>query len=302
MPAGGLEPHMSTLLCFGLGYCARHHIAEYGGRFHRIIGTTRARDNAEEMARKYRVEMLVFDGAATSGIEAAIAGADMLLVSAPPLDGGDPVLAIFSDPIARAPRLRSIVYLSTVGVYGDRAGAWVDETSTPTPTSSRGLARIAAETAWQEIGNRTRASLAILRLAGIYGPQRNALAQLRAGTAKRIIKPGQVFGRIHVADIAAVIDKAYAVSANGVFNVADDEPAPPQDVIAFAADLLGRAMPHDLAFADAAKTMSPMALSFYAECRRVRNDRIKRELGISLRYPTYREGLRALLANESVAE
>jgi nucleoside-diphosphate-sugar epimerase len=293
---------MSTLLCFGLGYCAKHYIAEYGGRFRHVIGTTRRLENADEIASETPVEMLAFDGAMTSRLEAAIAGADTVLVSVPPTGGSDPVLATFSDAIARTRHLKSIVYLSTVGVYGDRGGAWVDESTVPNPASSRGRARIAAEAAWQRISGRTQISVAILRLAGIYGPQRNALAQLRAGTAKRVIKPGQVFGRIHVSDIAAVIDKAFHLSASGVFNVADDEPTPPQDVIAFAADLLGIAPPPELSFAEAAKSMSPMALSFYAECRRVRNDRLKRELGISLRYPTYREGLRALLTDEGVAE
>jgi dTDP-4-dehydrorhamnose reductase len=293
---------MSTLLCFGFGYCAQYYVAEFGRRFSRVIGTTRGAGNVQQTAAKYAVETLAFAGAATAEIKAAIADADMLLVSTPPTQDIDPVLSVFSDTIAGASKLKSVVYLSTTGVYGDHGGAWVDETTMPTASSQRGRARLLAETAWRRLGERSQKSVAILRLAGIYGPQRNALTQLRAGAAKRIIKPGQVFGRIHVADIAAVIDKVFAVAASGVFNVTDDEPAPPQDVIAFAADLLGIAPPPDIAFVDAVKTMSPMALSFYAECRRVRNDRLKRDLGISLRYPNYREGLRALFVHECGAK
>jgi nucleoside-diphosphate-sugar epimerase len=205
-------------------------------------------------------------------------------------------LAGFAEALARAPNLRSIVYLSTVGVYGNHDGAWVDEKTPPNPTNARSHARLGAEAAWQDLGARTARSVAVLRLAGIYGRDRNALTQLAIGTAKRIVKPGQVFSRIHVEDIAQVIDAALAQGANGVFNVSDDEAAPPQDVIAFAAELLRVSAPPEVPFAEAAKHLSPMALSFYAECRRVRNDRIKSELGMKLRYPTYREGLRALHA------
>ena len=204
------------------------------------------------------------------------------------------MLAAFGATLANANQLRSVVYLSTVGVYGDQRGAWVDEETTPRPDSERARERLAVEQAWQAFGERSGKAVAILRLAGIYGPGRNALVQIARGEARRIVKPGQVFNRIHVGDIAQAIDAAFAHNANGIFNVADDEPTPPADPIAFAAQLLGRDPPPEIRFEDAVPSMSPMALSFWQDCRRVHNGKLKRELGVELDYPTYREGLRAL--------
>jgi nucleoside-diphosphate-sugar epimerase len=200
---------------------------------------------------------------------------------------------VFGDALARAPHLASIVYLSTVGVYGDHGGGWVDEDTPPVPLSARSRERLAAEQAWQALGARAAKPVAILRLAGIYGPGQNALVQLANGTAKRIDKPGQVFNRIHVADIAQAIDAAFAHKADGVFNVSDDEPTPSGDPVVLAAALAGATPPPAIAYAEAEAAMSPMARSFYAECKRVRNDKLKRVLGVTLRYPTYREGLQA---------
>jgi nucleoside-diphosphate-sugar epimerase len=290
---------MTTLLCFGLGYCARHFVRTFGARFDHTIGTVRTTEKAEQINADHAVQALVFDGTGTPAVANAIADCDAVLASAPPTDGGDPVLAVFADALARAPKLKSVVYLSTVGVYGNHNGAWIDETTVPNPTTTRGRARLVAETAWQRLRAGTERSVAVLRLAGIYGPGRNALAQVANGTAKRIVKPGQVFSRIHVADIASVIDSAFAQRANGIFNVSDDEPTAPQDVISFAAELLGRPAPREIPFTEAIKDLSPMALSFYSECRRVRNDRIKRELGINLRFPTYRDGLCALASGSN---
>jgi nucleoside-diphosphate-sugar epimerase len=287
---------MSTLLCLGLGYTARHYVAAFGARFDRVIGTARTRDRADRMHSVGAVETLVFEGRAGRRIADAIAACDAVLASAPPSGAADPVLAECFDLLAGASKLRSVVYLSTVGVYGNYDGAWVNETTAPKTTTTRGRARLAAETAWQSLGERAGKSVAVLRLAGIYGPRRNALVQLTDGTAKCIVKTGQVFNRIHVADIAQVIDSAFARRASGVFNVSDDEPAPPQDVVRFAADLLGLPAPPEIPFTEAVKELSPMAASFYADCRRAGNERIKRELGIALRFPTYREGLRALAA------
>ncbi len=166
------------------------------------------------------------------------------------------------------------------------------------PSSARGRERLAAERAWQDFGARRGVAVAILRLAGIYGPGRNALLQITRGNARRIVKPGQIFNRIHVADIGQVIDTAFAGPASGIFNVADDEPSPPSDPLVFAAQLLGVAPPTEIPFAEAAPSMSPLALSFWQECRRVRNAKLKRELGVVLRYPTYREGLKALALSE----
>jgi nucleoside-diphosphate-sugar epimerase len=241
--------------------------------------------------------MLVFAGGeASPGLVARIEESDAMLVSAPPDDKGDPVLARLAGAIARSGRVRTIVYLSTVGVYGDHDGAWVDETSALRAVSPRGKARIAAEEAWRNLGASAGRAVAILRLAGIYGPGRNVLVNLAAGAARRIVKPGQVFNRIHVADIAQAIDAAFAQEADGVFNVTDDAPSPPGDPIVLAADLLGMPPPPVIPYAEAAKTMTPLAASFYAENRRVRNEKLKQMLGVRLRYPTYREGLRALHA------
>ena len=179
-------------------------------------------------------------------------------------------------------------------MYGDRGGEWVDEETPPNPGSARSRERLRAERAWQELGARRGTAVAILRLAGIYGPGQNALVQFARGNARRIVKPGQIFNRIHVDDIAQAIDAAFARTASGIFNVADDEPSPPGDPIAFAAQLMGVPPPPEIPYEEAAPSMSPMALSFWQECRRVRNDKLKRALGVSLRYPTYREGLRAL--------
>jgi nucleoside-diphosphate-sugar epimerase len=292
---------MATLFCFGLGYSAQHFIAKFGGRLNRITGTVTTREKAAAIARAgiggHKVEAFVFDGTSASPqITAALMDAAALLVSAPPGER-DPVLTQFTDTIAGAPQLRSIVYLSTIGVYGDHGGAWVDETTPAAPISERSRERLAAEQSWAALGARADKPLAILRLAGIYGPGQNALAQVARGSAKRIDKPGQVFNRIHVVDIAQAIDAAFMRRASGIFNVTDDEPTPQGIPIAFAAELLGVAPPPEIPFAEAAKTMSPMALSFYGESKRVRNGRLKRELRVTLRYPSYREGLRALLAS-----
>jgi hypothetical protein len=289
---------MTTLLCFGFGYCAQHYVTEFGARFARVVGTTRTAENAEALARRYgdrAVEMIAFDGrTASRAMIAAVQEADALLVSTPPANGLDPVLGVLADEIARAPRLSCAVLLSTLGVYGDHAGAWVSETTPPESTNQRSRERVVQERAWETIGVRRKLPVAILRLAGIYGPGQNALVGIERGTARRIDKPGQVFNRIHVSDIAQAIDAALARRAAGVFNIADDEPSPPGDPIAFAAELMGLRPPPLVPFAEAAKAMTPMALSFYRENRRVENTRMKRELGVRLRYPTYREGLRAL--------
>jgi len=289
---------MAKLVCFGFGYCAEHFIAEFGGKFEPIVGTVRSAERAA-ILNAYppeRVRAVVFDGVrVTPVLERAMAVADHALISVPPGATGDPVLAACGAALAGLGTLRTLVYLSTVGVYGDHSGGWVDEQTLVAPISERGRWRVAAEAGWQEFGARCGIAVAILRLAGIYGPGQNALAALARGKARRIVKAGQVFNRIHVADIAQAIDRAFARRADGIFNVTDDEPSPPADPIVFAAQLMSREPPPEIPFADAAPSMSEMGLSFWQECRRVRNDKLKRELGVSLRYPTYRDGLRALL-------
>ena len=296
---------MMTLVCPGFGYSAQHYVALYGERFDRIVGSTRSEDNAAALRSKRfgggAVEMLVFDGGAGApDLAAAIAEAAVLLVSVAPHQGGDPTLAHVREAIAAAPQLASIVYLSTIAVYGNHDGGWIDEATPLTPALTRAGDRIEAERAWQALGAARGIPVAIIRIAGIYGPGANALETVKAGRARRIVKPGQVFNRIHVGDLAQIIDKAVDMAlerrAGGIFNAADDEPTAPGDPIVYAASLLGVAPPPEIAFEEARNTMTPFAVSFYGESKRVRNNRIKSVLGVSLRYPTYREGLRALAA------
>lgn len=294
---------MTTLVCLGFGYAAQHYVAHFGAGYECVIGTTRSEANAAALAARSfggrTVEMIAFDGASAAPAPAlgrAIEEATAILVSIAPDGGIDPVLARWREAVAAAPRLGAVVYLSTIAVYGDHDGRWIDETTPPSPILTRARDRIEAERAWAALGAACGLPVAVIRIAGIYGPGANALEAVKAGRARRIVKAGQVFNRIHVADLAQVIEEAFARRAAGVFNAADDEPTAPGDPIAFAAGLLGVAPPPEIAFEEARTTMSPFAASFYGESKRVRNDRIKAVLGVRLRYPTYREGLRALAA------
>jgi nucleoside-diphosphate-sugar epimerase len=296
---------MTTLLCFGFGYSAQHYVARHGAQFARIIGTTRSDENAAELRGRtfggHRIEIVVFDGAtAAPALAEAVAQANVLLVSISPDDGVDPTLRLLRDAIAAAPGLAAIVYLSTIAVYGNHDGGWIDEDTPLTPALTRAEDRIEAERAWQALGAARGVPVAVIRIAGIYGPGQNALETVKSGRARRIVKPGQVFNRIHVGDLADIIDGAVRLAltggAGGVFNAADDEPTAPGDPIVFAAGLLGVAPPPEIPFEEAKKTMSLFAVSFYGETKRVRNARIKSVLGVTLRYPTYREGLHALFS------
>lgn len=273
------------LFILGLGYSARHFVRKFGGSFSHVAGTVRDPAKRDDLAG---IEVHSFSGSRPADATVdRIRNADVLLISIPPGSAGDPALAALGDVIAAG--RRKAVYLSTIGVYGDHAGRWVDE-STPSQSGlNRARMRVVAEQAWTDT---VQGDVAILRLAGIYGPGRNALVTLRSGTARRIIKPGQVFNRIHVDDIASAIMAAINHNSSGTWNVCDDEPAPPQDVIAYAAQLMGIAPPAEEAFATA--EMSAMARSFYASSARVSNARLKHELGVTLAYPTYRHGLDAL--------
>jgi nucleoside-diphosphate-sugar epimerase len=207
------------------------------------------------------------------------------------------VLRHYRELVAGLSTLDWIGYLSTVGVYGDQSGALVDETATPLPNNERTKARAVAESGWLALGEEIGRPVQVFRLAGIYGPGRSALDKIAAGTARRVVKPGQVFNRIHVEDIATVLEASMArPRAGAVYNVADDEPAPPEDVVAYAAALLGVEPPPAVPFAEA--ELTPMARSFYSNLRRVCNARIKSELGVALAYPTYREGLRGVLTDD----
>jgi len=277
---------MKVLLSLGHGYSAQALARRLLPEGWRIIATTRHAEQAETLAAT-GVEPLVWPGT-----DLPFDQATHLLTSVAPDAAGDPVLNALGPQIAEAaPHLEWAGYLSTVGVYGDHGGAWVDEDTPLTPATKRGEMRVAAERVWQAIPG---LPLHIFRLAGIYGPGRGPFEKVRDGTARRILKPGQVFSRIHVEDIAQVLAASIAQPNPGrVYNVCDDDPAPPEDVLSHAAALLGLPEPPGIPFDEA--EMSPMARSFYAENKRVRNDRIKRELGVTLCYPDYRAGLAALL-------
>ncbi len=280
-----------TLLSFGHGYSARALSRILLPQDWRIIGTTRSEDKAVRLMNE-GTEPRIWPGA---DMGPALDAATHLLISAAPGDDGDPVLAELQDAIAQhAGQFAWVGYLSTTGVYGDHDGDWVDENTALTPATKRGIARVEAEAAWAAIPG---LPLHIFRLAGIYGPGRGPFSKVRNGTARRIIKPGQVFSRTHVADIARVLAASFARPNPGAaYNVCDNDPAPPEDVIAYAAELLNLPVPPAEDFETA--EMSPMARSFYAESKKVRNDRIKDELGVELLYPDYKSGLKALLAQE----
>ena len=281
-----------TLLAFGHGFSATALSHRLIGEGWRVIGTTRSPDKAPRL-KAMGVEPLIWPG---EDPLPALDDATHILLSAAPSDDGDPVLTALGPEIAeRADQIAWLGYLSTTGVYGDHQGGWVDEDTPLAPSTRRGEQRVRAEAAWTALAESHGLPLHIFRLAGIYGPGRGPFAKVRAGTARRIVKPGQVFSRIHVEDIAQVLAASIArPNPIRAYNLCDDDPAPPQDVIAHAARLLGLPVPPEVPF-DLAD-MSPMARSFYAESKRVRNDRIKTELGVRLRYPDYRSGLAALLA------
>lgn len=280
-----------VLISFGHGYSAQALAKRLLPRGWRIIGTTRSADKANAM-RAAGVDPVLWPDALD---DLPLDQATHVLVSAGPTADGDPVLAELGDRIfAKADRLDWVGYLSTTAVYGDHQGGWVDEATPLTPASRRGEWRVAAEQAWGAIPS---LPLHVFRLAGIYGPGRGPFAKVRAGTARRIVKPGQVFSRTHVEDIAQVLEASMLQPNPGAaYNICDDLPAPPQDVIALAAELLGLPVPPEVSFETA--EMSPMARSFYGESKRVMNDRIKSDLGVHLRYPDYRTGLAALLEQE----
>jgi len=280
---------MKTLLSLGHGYSAQTLAKLLLPQGWHIIGTTRRAENAAALAAM-GVEPLVWPG---TDLAPALARATHVLTSIAPDANGDPVLAAHGAQIAAA-KLEWVGYLSTTGVYGDQQGGWVDEDTPPLPGTQRGKYRVQAEAAWAALG----LPLHIFRLAGIYGPGRGPFAKVRDGSARRILKPNQVFSRIHVDDIAQTLAASIAHPNPGqTYNVCDNDPAPPEDVIAYAAHLLGLPTPPAESWEEA--DMTPMARSFYAESKRVRNDRIKTELGVELLHPDYRAGLKSLLEQET---
>ncbi len=287
----------ARVFVFGLGYTGLAFARSVLGSAASVGGTVRSAERAEAL-RAEGIAAQVYDGRHPAAlVTAALADATHVLVTISQGTGGDPVLATHGDDLRAAPDLAWVGYLSTVGVYGNHDGGWVDEATPPDPHIPRAAARIAAEDAWRALGAARRVPAGIFRLAGIYGPGRNPFVKLAEGTAHRIVKPGQVFNRIHVADIAATLRAAMARPAARIYNVSDDEPAPPQDVVTFAADLMGVAPPPEVPFAEA--ELSPLARSFYEGNRRVANRRIRDELGVVHAFPTYRDGLSALWREET---
>ena len=290
--------HGKRLFCFGYGFSASTLGEVLGLAGWSLAGTCRTPEGCHELAGA-GVDSVPFSREAPLADPArSLAGTTHILLSIPPDAEGDPALDRHGADIAAIEGLEWMGYLSTTGVYGDTGGAWVDESAPLAPTGARGKRRLEAERGWLALGEDHGLAAHVFRLAGIYGPGRNALATVKRGTAKRIAKPGQVFSRIHVADIAQVLAASIAKPrAGAIYNVCDDEPAPAADVVTHACALLGIAPPPLTPLEDA--DLSPMARSFYADSRRVSNDRIKQELGVTLRYPNYRAGLAALLAEET---
>jgi len=292
MDAGG---GVSRLFAFGLGFSAEALARRLAAQGWTVAGTARDEDKIERLSHAGYAMTRFAGEPGNPEVPKLLAGTTHLLLSIPPRGGADPALEHYAQDIAKLPSLAWIGYLSTVGVYGDQAGGLVDESTQPAPNNERTQARVDAERAWLAFGEEIGCAVQVFRLAGIYGPGRSAFDKLKAGTARRIVKPGQVFNRIHVEDIATVLEASIAhPNAGAIYNVADDEAAPPDEVVAYAAELAGLPPPPEVPFEEA--ELSPMARSFYGNNRRVSNARIKSELGVALAYPTYREGLAALLS------
>lgn len=275
-----------NIFIFGAGYSAKRIGALAAKQGAKVVGTTRSAEKADAL-RGFGIEPLIFSETSdTNGICEALAGTTHLIVSIAPGESGDPVLRAFATPIAQwAPKLEWIGYLSTVGVYGDYLGGWVNEESQCLPVSRRSVERVEAEELWTRTAKDAGIPLTILRLSGIYGPGRNAFVNLTNGTAKRLVKKDQVFNRIHVDDIAGAAWRLAKSNTGGIFNVTDDEPAPPQDVVAYAASLMSVDPPPEIPFETA--QLSPMARSFYGENKRVSNGKLK-AAGYDFAYPNYR--------------
>lgn len=282
---------MSHLFCFGYGYTAQHFAERRLEKGWRVTGTTRSSEKAQALAAG-RLNMMEWQGAPVP--KDALSGVSAIMMSAPPGQAGCPTLNAARDAItANKSSLEWIGYLSTNGVYGDHQGAWVTEDSPLLATQDRSVRRIKAEQDWRAFANAQSLPLKIFRLPGIYGPGRSAIDAVRNGKARRILKEGQVFSRMHVDDITAALEASLNTNTpEAVFNLADDEPAPPQDVIEFACTLLGATPPPLIRLEDA--DLSEMAKSFYTDNKRVSNERIKKILGVALKFPTYREGLKAI--------
>lgn len=275
-----------------MGFCATALARHLPAGSWNVTGTTRSLARVEEL-RRAGFDACLFDEVTPDSLR----GTTHVLISTPPGAAGDPVLHAHRTHLARlSPGLGWLGYLSTTGVYGDHSGKWIDETAPLLATSERATRRVKAEQAWLAWGCEANVPVQIFRLAGIYGPGRSQLDAVRAGTARRIVRPGQVFSRIHVDDVAATLLASISQPDPGrIYNVCDNEPASPHEIIGFACTLLGREPPELETYEQASKTMSDMALSFWQDSKRVSNQRIRDELNVELQYPTYREGLTSIL-------
>jgi nucleoside-diphosphate-sugar epimerase len=289
-----------TLLILGAGYSGKAIGQRFLAEGHPVFGTTRTSEKSKALA-EIGITPIVFDGQQLSPVLlAAMATTTHLVQSIAPGADGDPLVRLTEGNLKTVmPNLEWIAYLSTVGVYGDHNGAWVDEETPCKPVSARSRERVDAEKAWSQATKQADVPLATLRLSGIYGPGRNGLINLAQGTARRLVKKDQVFNRIRVEDIASATLFLAMRKADGIFNVTDHEPAPPQDVVTEAARLMGIEPPPELPFETA--ELSPMARSFYGENKRVKNAKI-RALGFTFAYPDYRMSLEQLLASQRSRE
>lgn len=293
------------VLIFGAGYSGSRIGKKLASEGAQVFGTTRSRDRMEDLGKE-NIEPLYFDGGIfDEPVLQALSDATHLICGiAPPRQKiadhahADPVLrALGNQELSTlAPKLQWVGYLSTVGVYGHHDGAWVDETTQMNPVSERSLQRVAAEDKWRAAAQTANLPLGIFRLSGIYGPGRNAFVAMENGKSRRLVKKDQVFNRIHVGDIAAALTLAAMKKASGVFNITDDEPAPPQDVVTFAHELAGKTPPPEIDFETA--DITPMARSFYGENKRVSNARSKKDLGLDYQFPNYREAFRHMWEND----
>lgn len=280
------------LFIFGFGFTSEAVAEKLRADFSTISGTTRSLEKASAL-KNANVRPVLFDGeTVTEELQSNLKTATHLLISVGPNEKGDPVLNATSDVIKSCPHLNWIGYLSTVGVYGNHDGAWVDETTTCKPVSKRSLQRVAAEKAWQDFAIELNIPFAIFRLSGIYGPGRNTFMNIEKGKARRLVKKDQVFNRIHREDIASAIKQAISKSASGIFNITDDMPAPPQDVVTYAYQLMGKEPPAEIDFETA--DLSPKARSFYGENKRVSNKKSKDVLGLVYEWPNYQESLKRM--------
>jgi nucleoside-diphosphate-sugar epimerase len=287
---------MTRLFCFGLGYSALALARDLMKEGWSVAGTTRSEEKRSALEAEGIEAHLFSREQPLADARTALLDVTHVVTSIAPDESGDPVLGCHEKDLRAGDRLAWVGYLGTTGVYGDRQGGWVDESDPPAPSLPRTKRRVAAEGHWLASGMPAH----IFRLAGIYGPgpRRNALETVKSGRARRVVKPGQMFGRIHVDDIVQVLKASIARPNPGaIYNVVDDEPAPPQDVIAFAAELLGVEPPPEVPFEQA--DLSEAARSFYADNRKVANARIRNELGVDLKHPNYRDGLRSILEGMS---